>query len=245
MPQVKKKSFIQKNGLIAVWTMAGFMAMGYIGFLATGTGGQRSDNTLVAQNGATTSAKISPVQQEVAALRAHVLELTNREKKLARKLSNIEEALGPNTAALPDEPSGYGIDEEVPVANATDTLSKPSQKVSINVLPLTQDDKVTQFSGSDLTDNYGVDLASARSIDSLKRHWDYLKKTNTVLLKGLKPHYIDKGTTELPLFSLVVGPFNRMSDARSHCSELSKASIDCQETHYQVGSMEKIHTAGR
>jgi hypothetical protein len=243
MPQVKKKSFIQKNGLIAVWTMAGFMAMGYIGFLATGTDSGQSEGTVVAQIGTTPA--ISPVQQEVAALRAHVQALTNREKTLSKKLSNIEEALGPNTAALPEQPSGYGIDEEQPQANTPSPLSNSNKNVSVNVLPLTQDDKLTEFSGAELPESYGIDLASARSIESLKRHWNYLKKTNTGLLKGLKPHFIDKGTSELPLFSLVVGPFDRMSDARGHCEKLSKANIECQETRFQADSIEKIYTAGR
>jgi hypothetical protein len=244
MPQVKKKSFIQKNGLIAVWSMAGFMAMGYIGFLATGSGTNSSIGTVVAQNGSTPStAARSPVQQEIAALRAHVAELTNREQATSRKLSMIEEALGPNTAALPGPKSGYGIDEVAPGTDSIETPFKSTAKVSVNVLPLTANDKITELSGSNQSDSYGVDLASARSISSLKRHWSYLQKKEPDLLRGLKPHFIDKGTSDLPLFSLVVGPFNRMSDASSHCLSLSKANIECQETRFQMGSMEKIHTA--
>ncbi len=245
MPQVKKKSFIQKNGLIAVWAMAGFVAMGYIGFLATGNNSLSSDSTLVAQNGSTPSrTPVSTSNSEVAELRARVQDLTNREKTLSRKLSNIEEALGPNTAALPDKPTGYGIDE-VARAKPKSADLETTRTVSINVLPLTQDDKINELINNDQLNRYGVDLASARSIDSLQRHWIYLKKKSPKLFKGLKPQFIDKGTPDLPLFSLIVGPFERMSDARNRCKALSKANVDCQETHYQVGSMQKIKTAGR
>ena len=239
MPQQKKKSFIQKNGLVAVWSMAGFVAMGYIGFLATGTGNQHSTSSMVAQSGIAKSSMITPVQQEVAALRAHVQELTNREEKLARKLSNIEEALGPNTAALPDQPSGSGKPKAQP------SVAKSGNKVSINVLPLTADDDVMQLSADPQSKSYGIDLASARSLDSLERHWKNLKKSNPALLKGLKPHFVETGTTELPLYSLIAGPFERKSAAVTHCKKLSNANIDCQETNYQSGGMGKITTAGR
>ncbi len=213
--------------------------MGYIGFLVTGSGGQNSGGTLVAQNKPVSAmASISPVQQELATLRAHV-------KETASKLAVIEEALGPNTAALPNQKSGYGKDQQMPRAAALTLPSKASDKVSVNVLPLTENDKITELSGDDPTESYGVDLASARSIDSLKRHWTYLKKTRPELFKGQKPHFVDKSTADLPLFTLVVGPFDRMSDARNQCAKLTSANIECQETQFQVGSMEKIHTAGR
>ncbi len=244
MPQVKKKSFIQKNGLVAVWSMAGFVAMGYIGFLATGTGSQRSNSTMIAQSNMTGSSVRTPVQQEVAALRAHVQELTSREKKLSRKLSNLEEALGPSTAALPGQPAGFGLENDGQNSNASYPAAKPSQKVTINVLPLTADDNVMQLSADPQSKSYGVDLASARSIDSLERHWRNLKKSNPGLLKGLKAHFADKGTADLPLYTLIAGPFERMSAAVSHCKKMSIANIDCQETNFQSG-MGRITTAGR
>ena len=245
MPQVKKKSFIQKNGLVAVWSMAGFVAMGYIGFLATGTGSQRSNSTMVAQANLANSSVATPVQQQVAALRAHVEELTNREKKLSRKLSNLEEALGPNTAALPSPSSGISQRNSAQKTNMPSSTGMPSKKVTINVLPLTADDNVMQLTTDPQSKSYGIDLASARSIDSLERHWKNLKKSNPALLKGLKAHFVDKGTTDLPLYSLIAGPFERMSAAVSHCKKMSNANIDCQETNFQSGGMGKIKTAGR
>ncbi len=241
MPQVKKKSFIQKNGLVAVWSMAGFVAMGYIGFLATGTGNQRSNSPMVAQSNILNSPVSTPVRQEVAALRAHVQELTNREQKLSQKLLNLEEALGPNTASLPDQASENNAENKV----VNPPAPKPTQNVSINVLPLTAEDNVMQLTVDPQTNNYGIDLASARSIDSLERHWNSLKKSNPALLKGLKAHFIYKGTTELPLYSLIAGPFERKSAAVSHCQKMSNANIECQETNYQSGGLGKITTAGR
>ena len=214
--------------------------MGYIGFLATGTGNQRSNSTIVAQSNLTNSSVSTPVQQEVAALRAHVKELTNRAQKLSRKLSNIEEALGPNTAALPDQSTGFGTGNNNPAAKM-----KPSRKVSINMLPLTADDNVMQLSKDPQSKSYGIDLASARSIQSLERHWNNLKKNNPALLKGLKPHFVDKGSQGLPLYSLIAGPFAKMSAAVSHCKKLSSVNIDCQETNFQSGGMGKITTAGK
>ncbi len=244
MPQVKKKSFIQKNGLVAVWSMAGFVAMGYIGFLATGTGSQRSNSTMVAQANLANSSATTPVQQEVAALRAHVQELTSREKKLSRKLSNLEEALGPNTAALPSQTTEFGRGNSAPNTNMPSPARMPTKKVTINVLPLTADDNVMQLSTDPQAQSYGIDLASARSIDSLERHWKNLRKSNPALLKGLKAHFVDKGTADLPLYSLIAGPFERMSAAVSHCKKMSNANIDCQETNFQSG-MGRITTAGR
>ncbi|MCP4932934.1 MAG: SPOR domain-containing protein [bacterium] len=242
---MKKKSFIQKNGLVAVWSMAGFIAMGYIGFLATGTGSQRSNSTMVAQRNLANSPVATPVQQEVAVLRAHVKELTSREKKLSRKLSNLEEALGPNTAALPSQSTEFDLRNSAKNINSLSSNGKPSKKVTINVLPLTVDDNVMQLSAGPQTKSYGIDLASARSIDSLERHWRNLKKSNPALLKGLKAHFVDKGTTDLPLYSLIAGPFERMSVAVGHCKKMSNANIDCQETNFQHGGKLKITTAER
>ena len=219
--------------------------MGYIGFLATGTGNQRTDSTMIAQNQPAKATMGLAMQQEVAALRAHVQELTSREKNLSKKLSNIEEALGPNTAALPEQDTGFKLRENNPSAPMQPPISKATKNVSVNVLPLTPDDKIFQLSDKTAEKTYGIDLASARSIDSLERHWKNLKKSNPALLKGLKAHFIDKGTADLPLFTLVAGPFERKSAAATHCKMFSNANIDCQETHFQTGSMEKITTAGK
>ncbi len=240
MPQLKKKSFIQKNGLIAVWSMAGFMAMGYIGFLATGSGTGNSGGALVAQNRSLPDkGAIEPVQQKIAALSARVEELTNREKTTSKKLSIIEEALIP-TASLPDKPAQTAVKAVRPSERPV-----PRAPVSVNVLPLTENDKITELSVDPSPETFGVDLASARSIESLKRHWDYLRKSRPALVKGLKPHFIDKGTADLPLYSLVLGPFRQMSEARASCNALLRARIECQETSLQVPSLNKIHTADR
>jgi len=226
--------------------MAGFMAMGYIGFLATGTGTNSTNGPIVAQQGAnpTTGTAVSPVQQRLASLTARVEELANREKTTSKKLTEFEEAFRP-TAALSDPLPGSRVDDNAVVGNALPSGGKSSANVSVNVLPLTENDKITEFDGAGQLENYGIDLASALSVETLKRHWSNLKKSNPSLIKGLKPHFLDKGTAEAPLYLLVVGPFDRMSDARGRCAALSKANIECQETRYQDGSMENIHTAGR
>jgi len=118
-----------------------------------------------------------------------------------------------------------------------------SKNVTIKVLPLTQDDTITEFTGSSPLENFGIDLASARSVDSLERHWDYLSRSNPELLDGVKPHYVGKGTAELPLFTLVAGPFKRMADARILCKKLAKENIDCHETRYNDKEMQNLHTA--
>ncbi len=252
MPQVKKKSFIQKNGLIAVWTMAGFMAMGYIGFLATTIDSPRTGGPVAGlDRPSLPPGAASSVQQEVAALRANVKELRQREKQLTRKLTNIEEALGPATASLPQNPqkasgslSQKASRQTAGIAAVTPEKAVAASPVSINVLPLTAEDKVINLSGMNKVENYGVDLATARSVSALKQHWNRLQQQNGDLFRGLKPLYIDKGSSDLPLFSLVAGPFNGLSDAQSYCEKLARARIDCQETGYPGSFPQKIHTAG-
>ena len=170
MPQVKKKSFIQKNGLIAVWTMAGFMAMGYIGFLATGNGSLDTRQPLVVQNEIPFSAaQVSPVLKEVAALTAKVEDLTSREQKLSKQVTYLKDAFGVETSSLPDE-------KEKPVEKTTQKIEKtiektpkktpklvvaaapkivitpkPYEKVTIKLVPLTQEDKLSGFSSDSST----------------------------------------------------------------------------------------------
>lgn len=222
MPQIKRKSFIQKNGLIAVWSVAGFMAMGYIGILAIGRGSDPSQMQQVASNAAVIA--ISPVERQLAALNDNIKKLANKTDKTSKELSLIKEAFGPSTASLPD---------------------KQPATVSVNVLPLTENDKIAVLSGDDSDKTHGIELAQARSIESLKRLWQKLQKADSSLFSGLKPHYIDHGTRELPLYSLVLGPFPLASQARGRCEQLSKAGIECHETSYRAVPNIKIQTAGK
>ncbi len=243
MPKVKKKSFIQKNGLIAVWSIAGFMAMGYIGFLASGTGTDKNGAIRVARTPDTkTDALPAPVQKKIAALSARVEALTNREKSTLRKLSVIEEALRP-TAALPDQKPSPDTASPEAIQPVTSTIAKAN--VSVHVLPLTENDRIIGFSDDNRQGSFGLNLASARSISSLKRHWSELKKSQPKLFQGLEPHYLDKSSQDLPLYELVVGSFERINEARSYCRTLSAQSIECQETSLPQGRFDKIHTAGK
>jgi len=119
MPRVKKKSFIQKNGLIAIWAMAGFIAIGYIGFLAVGvdpiTGKSSMATKGIGPGGSNAH------QRQVAALASQVNKLNRKEARLAHKLRNLERSLGPMTSSITGSSkttpppsvnnSGYGIDE--------------------------------------------------------------------------------------------------------------------------------------
>ncbi len=242
MPQIKKKSFVQKNGLIAVWSMAGFMAMGYIGFLATGSNSQQPQNGQLATAEASS---ISPVAQQLATLSATMKKLANKTESTSRELSLIKEAFGPNTASLPDaKPVEKEKKAKAQLAANVSPETLPA-KVSINVLPLTENDKVAVLSGTDPSESYGIDLAQARSIGSLERHWKRLEKTNNPLFSGLKPHYINRGSAELPVYSLILGPFDLKSKAQNRCEQLAKISIECDETHYRAEPFEKIQTAGK
>jgi len=242
MPQIKKKSFVQKNGLIAVWSMAGFMAMGYIGFLATGSDTQQPQKPQLAAAGAITT---SPVERQLAALSANMKKLANKTETTSRELSLIKEAFGPNTASLPDTKP---VEKEKRAKARLAVNASPSRlpaKISVNVLPLTENDKVAVLSGTDPSETYGIDLAQANSISSLERHWQGLKKTDNKLFAGLKPHYINRGTTDIPVYSLILGPFDLKSEAQNHCEKLAKLSIECEETHYRAATFEKIQTAGK
>lgn len=232
---MKKKSFIQKNGLIAVWSMAGLIACGYIAFLVLVTGQQN----MSAQKYA--SANVAPIadrgaeqaQADVTNLRAHVDELKQQEERLAAKLSKIEEMLGPITASISGpKPSGYGIDEE-PVAHDAAQPATPSA-ILVKMSPLPQDDSVAEVYSRSGFDAYGLKLATARSVDALERHWDYLQKTSTAPLANLKPRYLSKGSAEQPLFELIAGPLDRMSDATARCQQLGKVNVDCEHTRYDL-----------
>jgi len=242
MPQIKKKSFVQKNGLIAVWSMAGFMAMGYIGFLATGSNSPQSKNLQLATAGASST---NPVEQQLATLNATMKKLANKTETTSRELSLIKEAFGPNTASLPNAESVEKEKKAKALLTAKASPENLSAKVSINVLPLTESDKVAVLSGTDPSESYGIDLAQARSVGSLKRYWKKLEKTNNSLFSGLKPRYINRGTAELPVYSLILGPFDLKSKAQNRCQQLAKISIECDETHYRAEPFENIQTAGK
>jgi len=97
MPRIEKKSFIQKNGLIAIWAMAGFIAMGYIGFLVVGVEPAANRARLAASLPAGHDQNL---HNQVAALNAKIDRIKHNELKLAHKLNNIEQSLGPMTASI-------------------------------------------------------------------------------------------------------------------------------------------------
>ncbi len=253
MPQIKKKSFVQKNGLIAVWSMAGFMAMGYIGFLATGSDTRQPQNAQLATAGTITT---SPVERQLAALsanmkkianttNANIEKLANKTETTSRELSLIKEALGPNTASLPDtKPVEKERVAQKQLAADRQATGLPP-KISVNVLPLTENDKVAVLAGTDPSETYGITLARANSISSLERHWRGLGKDEKKLLTGLKPHYINRGTTAEPLYFLILGPFDLKRDAQNRCGEFAKLRVECGETQYRATPYEKIQTAGK
>jgi hypothetical protein len=236
MAQVKKKSFIQKNGLIAVWGMAGLIASGYIAFLFMGAGPKTGHNPKLADNGsAPASPTANPMHEEVASLRAHVVKLKDQEEQLAQKISKIEQTLGPITASISDQKTntGYGIDEETPAApDAAATGAAPN--VSVKMLPLTQDDTVAEVYSLGGFDTYGLSLAKARSLEALERHWDYATRTAGAALADLKPRYLKTGAGDNVQYELIAGPLDRMSDATARCERLSKLNIDCSNTRYDL-----------
>lgn len=236
MPQIKKKSFIQKNGLIAVWALAGMIASGYIAFLFMGAGPQSGRSSRIADTGGTTLAPTSgPMQEEVASLRAHVVELKDQEAQLAQKISKIEQTLGPITASISDQkaPTGYGIDEEA--SAAPDAAAAPSSpNVTVKMLPLTQDDTAAEVYSQGGFDSYGLSLATARSLDALERHWDYLTRTAGQTLADLRPRYLRKGSDDSAQFHLIAGPLDRMSDAKARCEQLTRLNIDCTGTRFDL-----------
>lgn len=243
MSQVKKKSFIQKNGLIAVWSMAGLIASGYIAFLFMGNPGHDSSVGKIAN--AITNSSIgrtsTPVQQEVASLRAHVSELKDREEKLAKKISKIEQSLGPITASISDNTTGYGIDDEnAPVFVDRDKTAN----VAVKILPLLQDDSVGELFSETSSQSYGISLASARSVDALERHWDYLRKTAGTSFNDVQPRYVRRGSPTLPVFELIAGPFERMSEARARCDQLTRLNIDCASTRVDNSFPSEFQNAG-
>jgi hypothetical protein len=234
----KKKSFLQKNGLVAVWSAAGLVAAGYIAFLFLGAGPHGNGIGKLANTSAgSPTHTAAPEHEEVANLRAHVVELKDQEEHLAQKISKIEqtiETFGPITASIQsNKPStGYGIDEE-PRASSEPPSTAGGPNVAVKVSPLPQDENLAETYSSGGFDTYGLSLASARSVDALERHWDYLVKTAGATLAGLKPRYVRKGGADNPQFELVAGPLDRMSDAQSRCEQLSRINIDCQNTRYE------------
>jgi len=80
---------------------------------------------------------------------------------------------------------------------------------------------------------------------ALKRHWDYLKKNWPKLLKGLDAHYLNEnGAPKSPYYKLVAGPVGLLSQARSICSDLQRASIECTATRFNsASSLSRLHTA--
>jgi hypothetical protein len=249
MPHVKKKSFIQKNGLIAVWAMAGFIALGYIGFLVTGADQYASGVKMAGAGG-------GHVGRQVAALKANVDSLNKKEAKLARKLSNLEQSLGPVTASLPAEPTGYGIDEVTSPSISPQAVMASKEKaatmlmranngsVSIKIAPLAQEEDIAELLGPTRFDAYGLQLARASSTEALKRHWDYLQKSHGDILKGLKARYENAGGPDKPLYKLVAGPIEHLSDARSICARLSREAVDCSETSFKASTRAALKTAG-
>ena len=247
MPQTRRKSFIQRNGLIAVWSVAGFMAMGYIGFLATGMASRHDGGTELASQD--TSPPVSPVAQQLAALNANVRALANKAETTSRELTKIKEAFAP-TAALPDEKTGAEAEtstrpEHLPLIASKTAPDRrlAGTKVSVSVLPLTENDRVAALSTTMPGETYGIDLAQARSVDSLEHHWEKLKRAHPALFSGLTAHYIDRGSKDLPLYSLIVGSFDLMSAAHVRCAQFSRADIECEVTRYRAGPFARFHTA--
>jgi len=263
MTKLKKKSFIQKNGLIAVWAMAGFIAMGYISFLVTGAGDSARPGLADSSGSTATGAgqgKSAGVSKQVAALQAHVAELKSREVKLAQKLSRLEQTLGPITASIPNKAakdgetseanasassktkapkkikaalSGYGIDDNV--EETIPPVAPPlNAKVSIKVLPLTEEDTVEAMFDSNVRATYGLNLATATTTGALERHWDYIKRGNPELVVGLTPRYISRGSKTKPLYALVAGPFTRKSLAEGRCRLLTQKvpELECRPARY-------------
>ena len=239
MAQIKKKSFVQKNGLIAVWSMAGFMAMGYIGFLAVGSNGSPTSNPQLAQAGGTTL-KVNPVEQQLAALNENMKKLASKTESTSREISILKEAFNP-TAALPDSPRKQPQAQAQNEANRADNVK--TAKVSVSVLPLTENDSIDLLSGLDAGESYGVDVAQGLSIATLERYWK--KQQGNALFSGLTPHYINRSSDDQVMYSLVLGPFQLKSAARKLCQQLGELSMECETTHYRAGPSEKIQTAGK
>lgn len=74
----------------------------------------------------------------------------------------------------------------------------------------------------------GIQLASARSIESLRLNWSLLASTHHDQLRRLKARYTTNGNDSNPSFNLVAGPVRTKAEAIKLCEDLQAQAVHCK-----------------
>lgn len=81
---------------------------------------------------------------------------------------------------------------------------------------------------------FGADLGSAASMESLRTHWSAVKANYGPLLKGLQPRYFahesKPGVIE---YHLILGPFTTAAAANGLCGRLTATRIYCRTAMFE------------
>lgn len=75
---------------------------------------------------------------------------------------------------------------------------------------------------------FGIELASAGSIDDLREHWTALKANHGPLLMGLQPLAVRERRSGGTEYKLMAGPFAHLNAAQQRCARLTEAHVACR-----------------
>ncbi len=186
------------------------------------------------------NASLEALRTEVAGLRQQIEALKRRNRELHQRIELVESAFGPATSALPpqtQEPRITGSLREK-------KLQSPAlPTVTVSYLPLPEDgfgDELISASPipvagvEESTQTlFGVELASDKSADALKKQWEALSGRHKILLGSLEPRRRNgalAGSPPTDELTLIAGPFPNAAGAALLCTRLRAAGTSCKET---------------
>ena len=190
---------------------------------------------------------IAQVQLEMARLRADARASEDLGKGLLQRVAALEErppqpAAEPIPAAAPAGKKGSeakapdprlksGVEAKVaPGADRVETGSIASPAVPAAAAPAAESGAAPAAFGTAVVkpQAFGLQIASAPSVDALRLMWSLLSENHPDPLKSMETRYAPTADKAKPGYDLVVGPIRSQADARKACKDLQSRGVTCR-----------------
>ena len=265
----------------AIWVMIGGIAAMYIAVMMIGLTGGPSDDAMdmgeqprVGQrtsNSAERSMRlalrvkrqnslIQELRGRIGNLENTMAHLRSRERDLAKRLSSLEDGLGPNTAALPSADAGGERMARVEPAEKPEPPKKTKMRYAPPItvayaplpstgfgdepdpeLPVGVGEALEGAPGEDLVYDkptqtmFAVKLAIGPDAAALAPSWKLVKRNHGDLVASLTARVVERTTGSAKRHELIAGPIDNAATAARICAKLRASSLYCQETMFAAG----------